>query len=73
MAEITVKKLANIVGISADEMLAQIKQAGLSQTAISQAVKDEDKKILLDFLKSRQSKSSVASELHLSLIFYPIF
>ena len=49
MTEITVKKLANIVGISADEMLAQIKQAGLSQTAISQAVKDEDKKILLDF------------------------
>ncbi len=63
MTEITVKKLANIVGISADEMLAQIKQAGLSQTAISQAVKDEDKKILLDFLKSRQSKSSVTLSL----------
>jgi len=63
MAEITVKKLANIVGISADEMLAQIKQAGLSQTAISQAVKDEDKKILLDFLKNRQSKSSTTLSL----------
>ena len=63
MTEITVKKLANIVGISADEMLAQIKQAGLSQTAISQVVKDEDKKILLDFLKSRQSKSSVTLSL----------
>ena len=63
MTEITVKKLANIVGISAAEMLAQIKQAGLSQTAISQEVKDEDKKILLDFLKSRQSKSSVTLSL----------
>ena len=63
MAEITVKKLANIVGIPADEMLLQIKQAGLSHTAISQVVKNEDKKILLDFLKSRQSKSSVTLSL----------
>ena len=63
MAEITVKKLANIVGIPADEMLIQITQARLSHTAISQVVKNEDKKILLDFLKSRQSKSSVTLSL----------
>lgn len=63
MAEITVKKLANIVGISADQMLEKIKQAGLSHTTVSQVVKDEDKKILLDFLKSKQSKSSVTLSL----------
>ena len=58
MAKITVEKLAKVAGITAKQMLQQMKKAGLSQTDISETVKEEDKKILLDFLKGEQGKSS---------------
>ena len=63
MANITLKKLAKVIGIPAEQMLEQMKKAGLSHSSISQVVKDEDKKTLLDFLKSEQGKSSVTLSL----------
>ena len=58
MAKITVEKLAKVIGITAQQMLQKMKKAGLSQTDLSEAVTEEDKKILLDFLKGEQRKSS---------------
>ena len=58
MSDITVEKLAKIVGNPADQMLSQMKEAGLSHSSVSDIVTDKDKKILLDFLKEQQNKSS---------------
>ena len=58
MVKITVEKLAKVIGITAQQMLQKMKKAGLSHTDLSEAVTEEDKKILLDFLKGEQRKSS---------------
>lgn len=58
MTEITVEKLAKIVGTPADQILKQMQEAGLSQSSIIDVVTDKDKKILLNFLKTQQEKST---------------
>ena len=58
MTEITVEKLAKIVGTPAEQILKQMQEAGLSQSTISDEVTDQDKKILLVFLKTQQDKST---------------
>ena len=58
MKEISVEQLAKIVGTPEDKILSQMKEAGLSQTSASDLVADQDKKILLEFLKSQQNKAS---------------
>ena len=63
MADITVENLSKVVGITPEVMLKQMKDAGLAHSDISDLVKDQDKKILLDFLKKEQSKSSVTLSL----------
>ena len=47
MAEVTVGKLAETVGISADRLLQQMKEAGLSQGSVDDQVSDEEKQTLL--------------------------
>ncbi len=51
MKDISVEELAKIVGTPEDKILSQMKEAGLNQTLASDLVTDQDKKILLDFLK----------------------
>lgn len=58
MSDIVVEKLAKIVGNTADQLLLQMKEAGLNHTSVSDVVTDKDKKVLLDFLKDQQKKSS---------------
>ena len=58
MKDISVEELAKIVGTPEDKILLQMKEAGLNQTSASELVTDQDKKILLDFLKGQQSKTS---------------
>lgn len=58
MTEVTVEKLAKIVGTPAEKMLMQMKEAGLKQSSPLDSVTDRDKKILLVFLKDQQRKSS---------------
>ena len=58
MKDISVKELAKIVGTPEDKILSQMKEAGLNQTLASDLVTDQDKKILLDFLKGQQGKAS---------------
>ena len=52
MAEVTVNELAKIVGASVDRLLTQMKEAGLSHDSADATVSDEEKQVLLGYLKS---------------------
>lgn len=52
MAEVTVGKLAETVGIPIDRLLQQMVEAGLSQKNATDPVSDDEKQVLLAFLKS---------------------
>jgi len=58
MKDISVEQLANIVGTPVDKILLQMKEAGLGQSSSNDLVTDDDKKLLLGFLKSQQNKVS---------------
>ena len=47
MAEVTVKQLADVVGIPVDKLLTQMKDAGLSHAGADQVVTDDEKQALL--------------------------
>lgn len=52
MAEVTVNELAKIVGASVERLLMQMKEAGLSHDSADATVSDEEKQVLLGYLKS---------------------
>ncbi|MEQ9021401.1 MAG: translation initiation factor IF-2 associated domain-containing protein, partial [Pseudomonadales bacterium] len=52
MAEVTVSELAKSVGASEERLLAQMKEAGLKHKSADQLVSDEEKQVLLDYLKN---------------------
>jgi translation initiation factor IF-2 len=58
MANLSVEKLATVIGSEPELLLSQIQEAGLSHSKVSDEVTDADKKILLDFLKNQQTKTS---------------
>ena len=58
MANLSVEKLANVIGSAPELLLSQIQEAGLKHSKLSDEVTDSDKKTLLDFLKNQQSKTS---------------
>ena len=58
MANLSIEKLATVIGSEPELLLSQIQEAGLSHSKVSDEVTDADKKILLDFLKNQQSKTS---------------
>ncbi len=52
MADVTVKQLATAVGVPVERLLTQIKEAGLPIHEEAQVINQEQKKILLSFLKT---------------------
>ena len=58
MANLSIEKLATVIGSEPEMLLSQIKEAGMSHSKVSDEVTDADKKILLDFLKNQQTKTS---------------
>ena len=58
MAEVTVTELAKTVGASVDRLLMQMKDAGLSHESVDASVSDEEKQILLTYLKVLHGESS---------------
>ena len=58
MAEVTVNELAKTVGASVDRLLLQMKEAGLSHTSADATVSDEEKQVLLGYLKSLHGENS---------------
>jgi translation initiation factor IF-2 len=57
MAELTVKQLAEVVGVPTDKLLSQMKDAGLAQQSETDQVTETEKKTLLDFLKRSRGDS----------------
>jgi translation initiation factor IF-2 len=60
MGQVTVQQLAEVVGASSDRLLTQMKEAGLPHTEAEEAVSDEDKQILLTYLKRSHGESTAA-------------
>jgi translation initiation factor IF-2 len=58
MAEVTVNELAKTVGASVDRLLLQMKEAGLSHSSAEATVSDEEKQVLLAYLKSLHGEKS---------------
>ena len=52
MAEVTVSELAKVVGASEDRLLSQMKEAGLKHKKATDKVSDEEKQVLLAYLKT---------------------
>ena len=67
MAEVTVSQLADVVGAPADRLLAQMKQAGLEHSSVEEVVSDEDKQILLSFLKSSHGEEAATAPKKITL------
>ena len=55
MADVTVKQLAQVVGIPVERLLTQLQEAGLSINDENQLVKEDQKRVLLAYLKSGSS------------------
>ena len=60
MAQVTVKQLAEVVGASVDRLLTQMGDAGLPHTKVDESVSDEDKQMLLTYLKRSHGESTKA-------------
>lgn len=66
MADVTVRQLAQVVGIPVERLLTQLQEAGLSFTDDNQTVNEDQKLILLSHLKAG-SKSDNASPERITL------
>ena len=51
MVEVTVKQLADVVGVPVEKLLKQVQDAGLRHTTAEAVISDEEKQKLLDFLR----------------------
>lgn len=51
MADVTINELADVVGVSVDKLLSQIKEAGLPHKKADEVISNEDKNTLLVFLR----------------------
>ncbi|MEZ5568773.1 MAG: translation initiation factor IF-2 [Halioglobus sp.] len=60
MAQVTVQQLAEVVGASSERLLSQMKEAGLPHSAPEEAVSDEDKQTLLQYLKRSHGEPTEA-------------
>ena len=60
MADVTVKQLAQVVGIPVERLLSQLQEAGLTFADEQQTVTEDQKRILLNHLKSGSSSTDRA-------------
>src|SRR3989338_7388848 len=60
MAEVTVKQLAQVVGIPVERLLNQLQEAGLSFNDEQQTVNEDQKRILLTHLKAKPARDERA-------------
>lgn len=58
MADVTVKQLAQVVGIPVERLLNQLQEAGLSFTDDHQTVNEDQKRILLNHLKGSSTRDA---------------
>lgn len=69
MADATISELAEVVGVSVEKLLSQVKEAGLSHTKAAQSISNDDKNALLQFLRRSHgdSEASVAAPRKITL------
>ncbi len=56
MSEVTVKQLAEVLGISLDQLMDQLKDANISAKSADDAISNDDKRQLLAYLRSSHGK-----------------
>ncbi len=61
MAGVTVKQLAEVLGVSPERLLSQLDKAGMTFESPDQTVSDEEKQKLLQFLRSAHGSTQGAS------------
>jgi translation initiation factor IF-2 len=61
MAEVTVRQFAEVVGISVDRLLDQLKEAGVSVSSADATISDEEKMELLGFLRNKHTSEEKAA------------
>ena len=61
MAEVTVRQFAEVVGISIDRLLDQLKEAGVSVSGADATISDEEKMELLGFLRNKHASDEKAA------------
>lgn len=49
MADVTINELADVVGVSVEKLLSQVKEAGLPHKKADEVISNEDKNALLVF------------------------
>ena len=62
MPEVTVKQLADTVGAPVERLLKQMQEAGLSHKAEGDVVSEEQKQVLLGFLKGAHGEVAKPAE-----------
>ena len=62
MADVSVTQFADVVGISVDRLLEQLKEAGVSASDASATITDAEKMTLLSFLKGKHESAGTSSE-----------
>ncbi|QDQ40301.1 translation initiation factor IF-2 [Legionella geestiana] len=67
MADVTVKQLAQVVGIPVERLLSQLQEAGLSFSDAQQTVNEEQKRTLLAHLKSGSVREAHAAPERITL------
>ncbi len=58
MSETTVKQLASVIGIPADRLLTQLRQAGVEVRDEESAITEQEKQRLLEYLRSTHGKEA---------------
>ena len=61
MADVTISELAGVVGVSVDKLLSQVKEAGLPHTKAGELISNDDKNILLVFLRRSHGDRDASS------------
>lgn len=61
MADVTVKQLAQVVGIPVERLLTQLQEAGLSITDEQHVVKEDQKRVLLNYLNASSNRTESAA------------
>ncbi|WP_298627453.1 translation initiation factor IF-2 [uncultured Legionella sp.] len=67
MADVTVKQLAQVVGIPVERLLNQLQEAGLSFNDDQQTVNEDQKRILLNHLKGSSTRDTSAAPERITL------
>ena len=62
MADVSVTQFADVVGISVDRLLVQLKEAGVKATKAEATITDEEKMTLLSFLKAKHESEGKSAE-----------